>query len=75
VPEDVETTAGGAAVLAAVGAGLYESCGGAAEHFVSFRPEEHEPDQAARDAYESSYAMYREVYAATKPVFERWSGV
>jgi xylulokinase len=71
VPESVETTAGGAAVLAAVGAGLYSSCAEAAEQFVSFLPEEHQPDPEASAVYEAAYALYRDVYAAAKPVFER----
>jgi xylulokinase len=70
IPESVETTAAGAAVLAAVGAGLYPSCAEAADHFVAFRSEEHEPEPEAAAAYEEGYALYRDVYAAAKPVFE-----
>jgi xylulokinase len=70
IPESVETTAAGAAVLAAVGAGLYASCAEAAERFVAFRSEEHEPEPEAAAAYEEGYALYRDVYAAAKPVFE-----
>jgi xylulokinase len=71
VPESVETTAAGAAMLAAVGAGLHPSCAEAAERFVSFLPEEHEPHPEASAAYEAGYALYRDVYDAAKPVFER----
>jgi xylulokinase len=71
VPQSVETTAGGAAILAAVGAGLYPSCAEAAGRFVSYRPEVHEPDPEASAVYEGAYALYRDVYAAAKPVFER----
>jgi xylulokinase len=70
IPESVETTAAGAAVLAAVGAGLYPSCAEAAERFVAFRTEEHEPESETAAAYEEGYALYRDVYAAAKPVFE-----
>ena len=70
IPESVETTAAGAAVLAAVGAGLYPSCAEAADGFVSFQPVEHEPDAEAQAVYEEGYALYRDVYAASKPVFE-----
>jgi xylulokinase len=71
VPQSVETTAAGAAILAAVGAGLYPSCAEAAGRFVSYRPEVHEPDPEASAVYEAAYALYRDVYAAAKPVFER----
>ncbi len=69
VPVSVETTATGAAILAAVGAGLYGSVADAVERFVSFRPEVHEPDAATRDRYDESYARYRAVYDALRPVF------
>jgi xylulokinase len=75
VPREVETTSGGAAVLAAVGCGLYGSCAEAAERFVEFEPDEHRPDPETREAYDEAYAVYREVYAATKPVFERHAQV
>jgi xylulokinase len=71
VPESVETTAAGAAVLAAVGAGLYASCAEAAAHFVSFQPGEHDPDPETKAVYDAAYELYRDVYAASKPVFER----
>ena len=44
VPESVETTATGAAILAAVGSGVHASVADAVDAFVSFRPDEHEPD-------------------------------
>jgi xylulokinase len=69
VPESVETTATGAAILAAVGAGVHERVTDAVEAFVRFRPDEHEPDATNRDAYEEAYARYRAVYAALRPVF------
>jgi xylulokinase len=69
VPESVETTATGAAILAAVGAGVHESVSDAVQAFVAFRPEEHEPDAAVRDVYDDAYRRYREVYFALKPVF------
>jgi sugar (pentulose or hexulose) kinase len=37
--------------------------------FVSFRPDEHEPDPAAREAYDEAYQRYRELYFALVPVF------
>jgi xylulokinase len=71
IPRSVETTATGAAMLAAVGAGLCSSCAEAAERFVSFLPDEHEPDPEASAAYSEGYALYRDVYEASRPVFER----
>ncbi len=69
VPESVETTATGAAILAAVGSGVHASVADAVKAFVAFRPDEHQPDPEAREAYEEAYRRYREVYFALKPVF------
>ncbi len=69
VPTSVETTATGAAILAAVGSGVHGSVAEAADAFVSFRPDEHQPDPDARDAYDEAYARYRDVYYALRPVF------
>jgi xylulokinase len=69
VPTSVETTSTGAAILAAVAAGLFPSIAEATEAFVSFEPDENQPDPAARDAYNAAYRRYRDVYAALKPVF------
>jgi xylulokinase len=71
VPVSVETTATGAAILAAVGAGVHASVADAVQAFVAYRPEEHEPDPATRGAYDEAYRRYRDVYFALKPVFER----
>ena len=69
VPESVETTATGAAILAAVAAGLHASVGEAVNNFVAFRPEEHQPAPERREAYDEAYRRYRDVYFALKPVF------
>ncbi|MEP6477712.1 MAG: FGGY family carbohydrate kinase [Actinomycetota bacterium] len=69
VPESVETTATGAAILAAVGAGLHSSIAQAVDAFVSYRPESHEPDAATSAAYDDAYGRYRAVYDALRPVF------
>ena len=69
VPTSVETTATGAAILAAVAAGIHGSVADAVRAFVSFRPEEHEPDPDRRAAYDEAYRRYRDVYAALKPTF------
>ena len=69
VPMSVETTATGAAILAAVGAGLHGTVADAVDAFVAFRPEEHEPDPERREVYDEAYQRYRDVYFALKPVF------
>ena len=69
VPTSVETTATGAAILAAVGAGLHGSVAEAAQAFVSYRPGEQAPDPERREIYDAAYARYRELYFALKPVF------
>jgi xylulokinase len=69
VPESVETTATGAAILAAVGSGVHASVAEAVQAFVRFRPEEHEPDPDTRAAYDDAYARYRAVYGALRGVF------
>jgi xylulokinase len=69
VPASVETTATGAAILAAVGAEMFPSVAEATAAFVSYEPEEVQPDPGARDAYETSYRLYRDVYYALQPVF------
>jgi xylulokinase len=72
VPTSVETTATGAAILAAVAAGVHPSISEATSAFVSYEPEEVRPRPEAREAYEESYRRYRDVYAALRPVFGRW---
>jgi xylulokinase len=70
VPANPETTATGAAMLAAVGAGLQASVAAAASVFVRYEPGETEPDQEAHEIYEDAYGLYRDVYFALRPVFE-----
>jgi xylulokinase len=69
VPESVETTATGAAILGAVGSGVHATVANAVKAFVAFRPDEHQPDPTAREAYDEAYRRYRDVYFALKPVF------
>jgi xylulokinase len=71
VPTNVETTAAGAAILATVGSGERPGIGQAVQSFVTFEPDEHQPDPECRDAYEDAYQLYRDVYFALKPVFAR----
>lgn len=69
VPTSVETTATGAAILAAVGAGLNPTVGDAVKAFVEYEPDEHQPDPERRETYDESYRRYRDLYAALRPVF------
>jgi xylulokinase len=71
VPRSVETTATGAAILAAVASGVHATVAGAVEAIVAFRPEEHEPEAERRDVYDEAYRRYRDVFFALKPVFAR----
>lgn len=71
VPRSVETTATGAAILAAVGSGVHASVADAVRAFVAYEPEEVQPDAERRLAYDDAYRRYREVYFALKPVFAR----
>jgi xylulokinase len=71
VPVSVETTATGAAILAAVGTGVCSSVAEAVESFVSYSPAEHLPDPVLHRQYEDAYDRYRDVYFALKPVFGR----
>jgi xylulokinase len=70
VPTSVETTATGAAILAAVASGVHASVADAVDAFVAFQPDEHRPDPERREAYDEAYRRYRDVYFALKPVFE-----
>jgi xylulokinase len=70
VPTSVETTATGAAILAAVASGMHASVGEAVAAFVSYRPEVHEPDPATSGDYDEAYERYGRVYGALRPVFE-----
>jgi xylulokinase len=70
VPETVETTSTGAAILAAVGSGVLPSVADAVGAFVRYQPEEHVPDAGRRAVYEAAYRRYRDVYFALKPVFD-----
>jgi xylulokinase len=71
VPTSVETTATGAAVLAAVGSGVHANVAEAVAAFVAYQPEEQLPDPGRHQQYTDAYRRYREVYFALKPVFER----
>lgn len=68
-PEDVETTARGAAMLAAVGAGLHVDVPSAASRMRGPRRARLDPDDARREVYDDAYGRYRRLYAALRPLF------
>ena len=69
-PEDVETTARGAAMLAAAGAGLYPSVAAAARAMAGPREETVEPDPSERAVYDALHGHYRRLYTALRPLFD-----
>jgi xylulokinase len=67
--EDVETTARGAAILAALGAGLHSTMADACRAMASPTVEEIQPDDSRHSLYTEVHAKYRELYTALKPLF------
>ncbi|MGZ4480695.1 MAG: xylulokinase [Gaiellales bacterium] len=67
--EDVETTARGAAMLAAAGAGLHPTVAAAAAGMSRLSDELHEPDPGVAEVYGRGYRRYRELYRALRPLF------
>ena len=68
-PDDVETTARGAAMLAAAGAGLHPDVPTAAAAMAGPRSEPIHPDPERQAVYDGLHARYRELYAALRPLF------
>jgi xylulokinase len=69
-PDDVETTARGAAMLAAAGAGLHESVAAAGRAMACPRSEPVRPDPELRQVYDALHRRHRRLYAALKPLFD-----
>jgi xylulokinase len=67
--EDVETTARGAAILAALGVGLHQSVAAACEAMASPAVDEIQPDESRHELYARVHARYRDLYAALRPLF------
>src|SRR6201999_2849238 len=65
-PDDVETTARGAAMLAAAGVGLHRSVAAAARAMAGERHEPALPDPALQDVYERLHERHRRVYDALR---------
>jgi xylulokinase len=69
VVEAAEATAVGAAMLAAVGAGLMDGLDEAAAAMVRLAARSFEPDPALRAVYDDAYAAYRDLFDAVEPTF------
>jgi xylulokinase len=65
-----EGPAFGAALMAAVGAGVFRSLPEACDATITVTATV-EPDPAVRSAYDDAYALYRELYPALRPSFAR----
>jgi xylulokinase len=68
-PEDVETTARGAAMLAASGSGLHDDLSSAARAMSSPRREHVLPDPDRAEVYAAAHARHRKLYEALSPLF------
>jgi xylulokinase len=69
-PDDVETTARGAAMLAAAGAGLHPSVAAASRAMAGPRSPHVHPDPELRGVYDDLHRRHRRLYAALRPLFE-----
>ena len=70
VPDDVETTARGAAMLAAAGAGLHPAVAdGRARRWPAPRGEPVQPDPELREVYDDLHRAPPRLYAALRPLF------
>ncbi len=68
-PDDVETTARGAAMLAAAGIGLHADVPSASHAMASPRSEPLLPRAECGEVYEALYQRHRALYAALRPLF------
>jgi xylulokinase len=69
-PLDVETTARGAAMLAAAGAGIHPSVTAAALAMAGPRAAPVEPEDDLRAVYDALHARHLRLYAALRPLFD-----
>jgi xylulokinase len=70
LPQTVETTSLGTAMLAMAGSGMVQSLAEAVDNCVKI-VETREPDPQTQARYESYYQLYRATYFALLPVFEQ----
>lgn len=64
----------GAAILAGVGAGIYDSIASACDELIEFNEAE-EPDHEAHEAYEPYYKLYKQLYRDLKTDFEKLANI
>ena len=69
-PHDVETTARGAAMLAAAGAELHPTVAAAGRAMAGPRGEPLQPDPELRDLYDGLHRRHLRLYAALRPLFD-----
>jgi xylulokinase len=69
-PHDVETTARGAAMLAAAGAGIHPTVAAAARAMAGSRADPVEPEPDLRAVYDALHARHLRLYAALRPLFD-----
>ncbi|MDR0361661.1 MAG: hypothetical protein LBJ46_03095 [Planctomycetota bacterium] len=70
VTESDEAACLGAAVVAGVGAGVFDSLKNACDRMVKVKSR-YEPDPANRDVYGETYRKYIDLYEAVRPIYER----
>lgn len=59
----------GAAILAAVGCGLYPTVKDACDSIIDMREETYDPDEAVREKYDATYKAYDALYPSLKDHF------
>jgi xylulokinase len=69
-PLDVETTARGAAMLAAAGVGIHPTVRAAAQAMAGPRTDPVEPDPELQAVYDALHARHLRLYRALQPLFE-----
>ncbi|MEA2198781.1 MAG: xylulokinase [Solirubrobacteraceae bacterium] len=69
-PLDVETTARGAGMLAAAGAGIHPTVAAAAAAMAGPRADPVEPEPELRAVYDALHARHLRLYAALRPLFD-----
>lgn len=73
VPAADTATAWGAAILAGVGAGIYESCEQAAAQTVRI-VRVHYPNPENRGVYQNGYQLYLELYEGLQEIMKKYGG-
>ena len=72
-PQTIHAAAYGAAMLAAVGAGFFDSVADAADAWVRV-VRTHEPDPDLASVYDDMYQRYREIYSNLRASFDAFHG-